>query len=509
MRKIMTLTATAVVGAALVAGPASAAGGTKSVGVTNAKDAGAGSFRAAVEKANADTSVGRIVFLPGLKPIALATPVVYSGPQALEIVGTGGIVDGAGLAASAADAFLANGGGNLSVALLTIRNAPGQGLTYQVPSGATGTKKVTLTAVKVLGNDGHGVLVNDQDFPEDAGNPDVEPIELPNPAGSAASLDVRIIGSDISGNGFAALDRDGVRVNDGADGGIRFVVSLTRVAGNGGDGIELDERGPGNASFDVSGVQITGNGFFDIEADADDGMDVDESLDGSILGNVLASAASDNAEQGWDINENDAGDIDVDMTLVEASRNAEEGIEFEEDDDFAGGGNLLANLSGIRADGNASVDGDGGVKAREKGDGDLAVGLRNVQASGTGDGVFIREDASGNLDATVDRATAGGNTGDGIEFEENAAGNLTAAVDRSTTDGNGQDGVEFDENGAGNLTGTVSRGSASNNVSVGVRADQQVSTGDTGTLSLIAMALANNPGGDVLANAGVTVTQTP
>ena len=101
-----------------------------------------------VQKANADSSVGRIVFLPGLKPIALATPVVYSGAQALEIIGTGGIVDGAGLAASAADAFLANGGGNLSVALLTIRNAPEQGLTYQVPSGSTGTKKVTLTAVQ-------------------------------------------------------------------------------------------------------------------------------------------------------------------------------------------------------------------------------------------------------------------------------------------------------------------------------------------------------------------------
>jgi hypothetical protein len=86
---------------------------------------------------------------------------------------------------------------------------------------------------------------------------------------------------------------------------------------------------------------------------------------------------------------------------------------------------------------------------------------------------------------------------------------LTASVDRSTTDGNGQDGVDFDENGVGNLAGAASRGSASNNTSAGVRADQQVSAGDLGTLSLIAMALANNPDGNVVANAGVVVTQTP
>src|SRR6185436_10916582 len=98
------------------------------------------------------------------------------------------------------------------------------------------------------------------------------------------------------------------------------------------------------------------------------------------------------------------------------------------------------------------------------------------------DGVNVREDAAGNLEATIDRATAGANTGDGVELEENAAGNLT---------------------------GTVSRGSASTNASVGVRADQQVSAGDLGTLDLIAMALADNPDGNVVANAGVTVTQTP
>jgi hypothetical protein len=478
------------------------------VSVTNAKDAGGGSFRAAVEKANADRSVGSIVFKPGQKPIGLATPVVYSGPQALEIVGSGRVVDGAGLAPDAADAILARGGGNLSVALLTIRNAPGQGLTYQVPAGATGTKKVTLTGVRVLGNDGHGVLVNDQDFPDEAGDPDVSPPVPPNAAGSAASLEVRIVASEVSGNGSAALDRDGVRINEGADGNLRLVVALTRVADNGGDGVELDERGDGNVDFGVSGLQLARNGFFDIEADPDDGMDVDESGAGAVIGDVVASAASDNAEEGWDLNENDAGDFLVDMTLVEASRNGEEGIDFEEDDDFAGGGNLVTALNGIRADGNAA--GDAGVKIREKGDGDLGATIRNVQANANqADGVNVREDAAGNLEATIDRATAPANTGDGVELEENAAGNLTGTVDRSTTDGNGQDGVELDENGAGNLAGTVSRGSASTNASVGVRADQQVSAGDLGTLDLIEMTVAGNPDGNVVANAGVTVTQTP
>ncbi|MGH7711931.1 MAG: hypothetical protein ACREOG_11645 [Gemmatimonadaceae bacterium] len=59
-------------------------------------------------------------------------------------------------------------------------------------------------------------------------------------------------------------------------------------------------------------------------SDFDDGIDIDESGDGSIVGGFLLTSANNNLEQGFDLNENDAGDLRVDMTLVEAIGNLEE-----------------------------------------------------------------------------------------------------------------------------------------------------------------------------------------
>ncbi len=326
MRRIVVLSVMAVVAAALAA-TASASGGSSSVSVTNSLDSGPGSFRAAIAKASADPSIGKVEFRSGLGAIALLSPVVFSGGQSLDVAGNGARVDGASLAASAPEAFLVNGGGNLSVSRLTVQNAPQHGLTYQVPAAATGVKKVALVGVQALGNRGHGIQVNDQENPDDTTNAN----------GSSASLEVLVVASRFADNGFGALDRDGLRVNEGGVGDLRIAISLSRFEHNGADGVELDERSVGDVTFNVSATQITRNGSFDVTlADLDDGMDVDESGDGALIGTVLASAANDNFEEGWDFNENDAGDFRVEMTLAEASRNLEEGIDFEEDDDFAG-----------------------------------------------------------------------------------------------------------------------------------------------------------------------------
>lgn len=66
--------------------------------MTNPSDAGAGSFRAAIEKANGDPSIESIVFRPALRPIALARPVAFTGGPSLDILGHGAVVDGGGLA---------------------------------------------------------------------------------------------------------------------------------------------------------------------------------------------------------------------------------------------------------------------------------------------------------------------------------------------------------------------------------------------------------------------------
>jgi hypothetical protein len=101
------------------------------------------------------------------------------------------------------------------------------------------------------------------------------------------------------------------------------------------------------------------------------------------------------------------------MTNVPASRNLEEGVDFEEDDDFAGGGDLVATLVGVTADENEG--GDAGLKIREKGAGSLDATVSGAQANGNdGDGVNVREDAGGSLAASIDRAMAKENGGDGI-----------------------------------------------------------------------------------------------
>ena len=355
MRYLPVLGVIALVVAAFGAATSSTAA-AGSATVTNSNDAGAGSFRAAVELANGNAAIGNIVFVGNLDPIELQSTVLYNGSQSLMIVGNRAVVDASDLTGTS-DAFRAETPGDLSVIGLTIASDAGEGIEYQVPASGSGTKHVSLNGVRVLGVDpeegrgGHGVVINDQTFPEESGNTDVTPPIPPNPAGSAASLDVSMLNCEFDGNGFDELDRDGLRVNEGGVGDMTIVIRNTLATDNGADGIELDERGDGNVDFTVSGSQITGNGSFHElfppadpdDLDLDDGMDVDESSDGDLIGTVSNSLANDNFEEGWDFNENDAGDFLVDLTNVQASRNLEEGVDFEEDDDFAGGGDLVTH----------------------------------------------------------------------------------------------------------------------------------------------------------------------
>jgi hypothetical protein len=448
---------------------ASASGGPGSVAfVSNARDAGPGSFRAAVERATGNPAITQIRFIGWVHVISLEATVWFTGPQDLSISGGGATIDGAN---AGGPAFRMTGGGSLTVRNLTVRNAPAEGLSIEVPSSATGTVRVQLVDVDVIGNAGHGVLVNDQDDPS-----------TPAPDGdSAASVEVSIFGVRFIGNGYSVSDRDGLRVNEGGDGDLKITALFSRAEDNAADGIEVDERGAGDVRLEMLGCRILRNGKFD-PADLDDGFDIDESGDGSVLGSVALSTASDNFEEGFDFNENDAGDLRVDMLLVEASGNGEEGIDYEEDDDFAGGGDLVTTMLLIRTNGNKG--GDAGLKIREKGVGNLVTTLRGVEASAnlTG-GISVREDAVGTLVSSISRATALGNAGHGIDFDENRSG----ASD------------------IGALTAEVAQSTSSNNGGAGVRADSQTVLG--GTLLLTAVTLEGNTGGPTTGNNVVVTIQ--
>jgi hypothetical protein len=339
--------------------------------------------------------------------------------------------------------------------------------------------KVRLHEVIILDNGLHGVLINDQAeyFLDPASESE---------AGSAASLLVEVTDSRFERNGFAVIDSDGLRVNEGGEGSLEANIRGTRFANNGADGLELDERAAGDAKFALRHTALIGNGSFAPE-DFDDGIDVDEGGDGHLIGRFKDVVVNKNFEQGVDLNENDTGDLRVSMAGVTAAENKEEGIEFEEDDDVAGGGDIEAELVRVTARRNGGAGGDAGLKLREKGDGNLAtrlvdavsVGNRGVSGSDPVSGILLREDEEGDLTAELVQAIARRNGGDGIALEENEGGDLDGQIRRSTATGNGGAGA--------NLT--------------------QEPTG-TGQVRLVDFTAPGNGGGPVLEE-GVVVTGTP
>ena len=443
----------------------------KVVVVSNADDSGPGSFRDAINRANANPGIARIQFAGSVSVVILRQTVWFTGTQDLTIGGAGATLDGANAGGSA---FRATGGGDLAVFNLTVRNAPEQGIAVEVPHFAAGTVHVSLFDVDIVGNKGHGVLVNDQD----------DPVTSALDGDSAASVDVSVVNTKFIRNGYSVSDRDGLRVNEGGDGHLTITIVGSLARDNGADGIEVDERGAGDVKVYMFGSQVTGNGPFD-PLDLDDGFDIDENDDGSIVGAVLLSSANNNYEEGFDFNENHAGDLRVDMISVEANGNGEEGIDYEEDDDFAGGGDLVTTMTLVGASGNGGIGGDAGLKIREKGTGDLDVTLNGVEASNNSiGGISIREDAIGSLVSAITGATTLANNGHGIDFDENRA----------------------DTSDAGDLTATVTGATSSNNTGAGVRADQQ--TPGDGTLRLSRVTLEGNTGGTTTGS-NVTVTIEP
>lgn len=419
--------------------------------VTSSADAGAGSFRAAVAMAEASPAIKFIAFDEGVGTISLQSPVTYSGGQRLVIDGAHAVLDAS---AAAGPAFRATGGASLSFSRLTVQGSVAEGIDIQVPGSATGTVQLELDRVVVRDNRGHGVLLNDQvDAP-------VGEDEEPDPRGSAASLQVRVSRSHFLRNGFSVSDCDGLRVNEGGAGHLRFDADEVRAVGNAADGIEIDERGTGDVVIRVVGTTIRENGVFDPE-DLDDGFDIDEYGDGSILGSVRHSTASDNFEEGFDFNENHAGDLRVDFDHVVASGNGEEGIDLEEDDDFAGGGDLVTLVHDVEANRNG---GDGGLKIREKGDGSLAADLHLIVADGNDDsGISVREDGNGNLDLTGEGTRTNGNSR-GIDLDERADGHLTGVLTDGVATANGR-GLRARQAPAGTGTLTLTNVDTSGNTS--------------------------------------------
>ena len=181
--------------------------------VTDSGDTGDGTFRAAVEAANADASIGVIVFSPNLGAVALQSSVVFTGGQDLAIEGKGVVVEPG--AEGSFELLACYGGGDLSLEAMTFRDSGGVGVLVDIPDDAAGTVDVTLSTVTLADNGLEGILIDDCDG-----------LDLDTCEGSAAGVDLLLRSCAVTGNGRkpGVSDIDGIRINERGDGTLAIML---------------------------------------------------------------------------------------------------------------------------------------------------------------------------------------------------------------------------------------------------------------------------------------------
>lgn len=380
--------------------------GGRTLRVTHVGDDGAGSFRAAIEAANANPAVRTIRFDKGLGTVQLSATVVYTGSQSLRIEGRDAVLDlsdapfdGNGLAST--------GGADLVMRNLTIANASGHGLFVDVPGYAEDDLQVSLTRVTLEGNGRHGLFIDDQTNDVDQTGAD-----------SDAGVVLRITSSEILDNGFRpdVSDFDGVRVDEGGPGRIAATILSSRFTGNAGDGVELDEMGPGDVVLNAIGSDFDDNGAQPQDPDdLEDGLDIDEAGPGSIQVALVRVSANGNSDEGIDFDEEGTGDINAAMTNVEASRNIDSGITFTEDENELAGGSVRFVLTNVTASGSSDDD---GLKLEEFGDGDLNGTIVNSSIEDNADdGIQVEQADAGDGRLRLLFVSVAGNADDDINAD--------------------------------------------------------------------------------------------
>ena len=377
-------------------------GGT--VSVTNALDAGPGSFRNAVQQANNDPSVRRIRFDRNIGTIQLASTVTYTGAQTLLIEGSGATLD-ASNAAFDSNGFAATGGAGITFQDITIQDASGNGIFIDVPASASGRLVFVLDGVTLSGHGKHGMHIDDQINAVDQTGAD-----------SPATIELNVFRSRVEGTGFRddISDFDGIRVDEGGPGDVLNTIQHSVFTGNAGDGVELDETGDGDvisslahSTFDFNGTQPQD------PSDLEDGYDIDENDAGSIIFRAEDVTANGNRDEGIDLDEEGTGGVYAWVNQVTTNGN-DNGFTITEDE---------INLLG----------------------GNVEVHFNNLDASfNEGDGVKLEEFGAGDLDARIVNSTINSNQDDGIAAEEQNAGSGVLRLQKVQLVGNADDPIDDD-----------------------------------------------------------------
>jgi hypothetical protein len=257
------------------------------------------------------------ILVKNVANIALASPVTYTSGRNLTLVGQGTTIRPVAGSEQDYDLFRATGGGNLNFSNLTVRDGA-TALEVNVPAARTGLLSVVLTQVHLTGNGRFGLEIDDQIGDADGLGAD-----------SPASISLVMALCNVTGNGFTEgdSDLDGVRIDEGGEGGIVAVISACHIDGNGADGLELDERGNGDSRLTATNSTFNNNGPNDPE-DTDDGIDLDEDGAGSIWAKLVNASINGNFDEGLTLNS--ARSVSVELINVLANDNTDEGIKVDE-----------------------------------------------------------------------------------------------------------------------------------------------------------------------------------
>lgn len=444
---------------------------SETIVVTSNADIGAGTLRAALFSAAASEQPSTIVLkLAG--DILINDTLTYAGRSPLSVTGAGNgiksdqnvtllaVTNGADLSLTDLN-FEGPGGFDIGA---RDEGLAGKGVFIAVSKGQTETVSLTLNKVRVSGVAGHGIHVSDCDLADDCGSGGGGA-----GSGSDASISVDLRDVTISDVGNGSFDADGLRVDERGVGDITARIVSSRFTGVGADGVELDEGQDGNVIVEVSDTVFDGNGIYcdpdvlnafvpdpdeaefekgaqakgdilNLVAQAPDTTCIESEIEYYADGSVKTYEFGIDVDDGFDIDEAGQGSIVATLDKVEVRDNLDEGLDFDEED----AGSIILRLDDSILKGNS----DDGVKMSEEDAGDVLATLSGVFALSNGGkgAVFEEEDGGDATIAVLFSTTRDNDDGDetGIEVDEDDAGRGTLMLHQSIiADGIDADGIEL------------------------------------------------------------------
>ncbi|MEP5760339.1 MAG: hypothetical protein ABJ327_13725 [Litoreibacter sp.] len=437
--------------------------------VTNTQDSGDGSLRSALAAASASDGVARVL-ITVRGDIKIASGLSYDGTAPLDLAGMGNLIrtdanetllsvpNGADLSING---LSFQGPGGFSVENRgDLNGSAGKGITMNVPSGATETIEVDLTDVKVMDVAGHGIHLSDCSLADACGGGSGGGGD-----GSAAGFDITLTNVSVTNVGHGSFDGDGFRADERGAGSITFAASGSEFIGVGADGVELDEGDAGDVIAVVKNTVFASNGNYcdpavmaaflpdapegefedsvmaldaipapvtgspddscierevslydsgyveeyEFGLDLDDGIDLDEAGEGSIISDMFNAVINDNRDEGVDWDEEGPGDIIATFVSTQAYLNTDDGYKMSEADD--------GNVIGVVEDALASANGGKGIIFEEENEGDVFVTVnatatsKNDDSDKTGLEVVQEDEGTGTLEVTAS------NIEDGVDAE--------------------------------------------------------------------------------------------